>query len=279
MKARKTTRTMAIALIVMLCMAFGVGTAPVMAQADDGVAVVQDTQPKEMAQEDNEKPEKQDDAQKGADEEDASIDKKDDAPTETETTDEAAAGDDMEITAAQPKVIVVSDEVDVAQDQGEDTAEEAETEANAAEGTGEANADDAEETPTEEEQTEVGNDAQDDADAERADDTHQGGDVHVTDDDAKADDGQTKTEIDISKLSIEIKTTLRDVVALGEKITLTAELDGFDGLEYTVQWQVNKTGGSKDWEDVKGETGLTCEYEATAETLGYSWRLAVDIKE
>jgi len=85
---------------------------------------------------------------------------------------------------------------------------------------------------------------------------------------------QTGVGTDLSELIVEISSSLDDHVAPGETVRLTSRLIGFEGMEYTLQWQYNDGSG---WKDVKGATGATYEFEATLETVQYKWRLAVTI--
>jgi len=61
----------------------------------------------------------------------------------------------------------------------------------------------------------------------------------------------------------------------GDVLTLSAELIGFDGLDYSLNWQVKRPGG--DWEDISGATGTTLTIEITEAHNGCSWRLRASI--
>lgn len=90
---------------------------------------------------------------------------------------------------------------------------------------------------------------------------------------------EAPVEIDYSKLSIQVRSTLPDVVKLGDRVTLTAVLAGFEGLTYQLQWQCNATGLPQDWVDVEGATGDVHTYIATEKTVGYAWRVVASIDE
>ncbi len=77
-----------------------------------------------------------------------------------------------------------------------------------------------------------------------------------------------------TKREVRIGTTLGDVINLGDSVTMSAELIGFDGTTVTLQWQQNTGGG---WHDVSGANGLSFSYTATEETVNSQWRIAVKI--
>lgn len=60
---------------------------------------------------------------------------------------------------------------------------------------------------------------------------------------------------------------------VGTEITLTAYPVGFDGQNYTLQWQ--RTEDFNEWEDIPGENNLTYTYTLNEETVKYHWRVAV----
>ncbi len=57
---------------------------------------------------------------------------------------------------------------------------------------------------------------------------------------------------------------------VGEKITLTAELFGFDGLEYTLYWQYSTDG--ENWTDVPDAHDITYTFILDEVTTNYHWR-------
>lgn len=58
----------------------------------------------------------------------------------------------------------------------------------------------------------------------------------------------------------------------GTMITLTAHPEGFENVEYTLQWQRSKD--QINWIDVPGENGNTFTYELTEDNAKYFWRVA-----
>jgi len=80
------------------------------------------------------------------------------------------------------------------------------------------------------------------------------------------------------ELSVSIFSSQGDVVTEGEIIYLTSVLKGFDGLDVTYQWQVDRDDG-KGWVDVEGATRDRHMFVASKETIKYSWRLLVRVNE
>ena len=81
-------------------------------------------------------------------------------------------------------------------------------------------------------------------------------------------------EIDVSKLSVEIFSTMGDIVLPGDTITLTSKLTGFDGLTYTLQWQCDNGSG---WADVPGATDGSYSFTADETNINAQWRLEVSL--
>ena len=69
----------------------------------------------------------------------------------------------------------------------------------------------------------------------------------------------------------------RDLNALrvGDKLVLTAELTGFDGMETTIRWQAKKNG---EWTDLKGENGAKLTITITEDNANWAYRVAVDVQ-
>ncbi len=61
----------------------------------------------------------------------------------------------------------------------------------------------------------------------------------------------------------------------GDVLTLSAELIGFEGLDYSLNWQVKRLGG--DWEDISGATEASLTLDIKEEHNGCSWRLRASI--
>jgi uncharacterized protein YgiM (DUF1202 family) len=76
---------------------------------------------------------------------------------------------------------------------------------------------------------------------------------------------------------VTIFTSRRSVMQLGEDIHLTSVLEGFEeGIEVKYQWQCDKGNG---FEAIPGANGSTYTYQASVETLSWSWRLVVSIPD
>ena len=69
-----------------------------------------------------------------------------------------------------------------------------------------------------------------------------------------------------------IHSSRKEVVTEGERIYLTSELIGFDGLNVLYQWQADRGNG---WENVENANGPTYSFIATKQTIKYTWRLVV----
>ena len=66
---------------------------------------------------------------------------------------------------------------------------------------------------------------------------------------------------------------------VGARITLTAELTGFEGREYILQWQYTTNPDSGEWIDAPDAHDLTYTYILNEETTHYTWRVvAQDIR-
>ena len=77
---------------------------------------------------------------------------------------------------------------------------------------------------------------------------------------------------------IRIISSQGPVVTEGEIIYLTGELIGFEGLNVSYQWQVDRGDGAG-WTDVEGAVRSRHMFVASRETIEYSWRLIVHILE
>ena len=62
---------------------------------------------------------------------------------------------------------------------------------------------------------------------------------------------------------------------IGDTITLTAVLSGYEGLAYGLRWQVAANGG--DFQDVSGATDTTHSFILDEQNYYWTWRIAVDI--
>ena len=77
---------------------------------------------------------------------------------------------------------------------------------------------------------------------------------------------------------VRIYSSRREVVTEGDIIELTSELIGFDGVEVTYQWQVDRNDG-EGRQDVEGANRWKYMFIANRETILYNWRLIVKVSE
>lgn len=97
--------------------------------------------------------------------------------------------------------------------------------------------------------------------------------------DGEPDEGEPKAEAGSgTERRVRVFSTQKDVVSEGDFIYLTSSLEGFDGVDVTFQWQVDRKDGAG-WVDVEGATRSRHSFVATKETVKYSWRLVVNVDE
>lgn len=77
------------------------------------------------------------------------------------------------------------------------------------------------------------------------------------------------------KISIYAKWADMNKLEIGNTITLTAVLSGYEGLVYTQRWQVATEGSN--YQDVSGANGLSHTFILDEQNYYWSWRIAVDI--
>ena len=77
---------------------------------------------------------------------------------------------------------------------------------------------------------------------------------------------------------VRIFSSQGDVVTEGEIIYLTSSLEGFDGMDITFQWQVDRGDGAG-WVNVEGANRSKHSFVASKETIKYSWRLIVNVDD
>ena len=67
----------------------------------------------------------------------------------------------------------------------------------------------------------------------------------------------------------------RDIKTLrvGDELVLTAELNGFQGLEYAIRWQAYEEG---QWRDIKGQDSTRMIIRITEDNASWAYRVAVD---
>lgn len=80
---------------------------------------------------------------------------------------------------------------------------------------------------------------------------------------------------DASRLSVAIRVLLNQR-AIGERVTLQAELSGFEGCTYACVWQYRAEGG--DWQNVPdADNGERYEFLLDEENATWSWRVVVTL--
>ena len=77
---------------------------------------------------------------------------------------------------------------------------------------------------------------------------------------------------------VKIYSSQKEVVQRGDFIYLTSKLEGFDGVDVSYQWQVDRGDGAG-WVDVEGANGAKYKFVANDETITYKWRLIVNTEE
>ncbi|HNW86861.1 MAG TPA: hypothetical protein PLP25_09955 [Candidatus Limiplasma sp.] len=75
--------------------------------------------------------------------------------------------------------------------------------------------------------------------------------------------------------SVEIHMDIPQNLKMGDTVTLTATLIGYEGVNVSLQWQYTKDG--KTWTDAKGANSLTYAFQVNDETASTAWRLAVTV--
>ena len=63
-------------------------------------------------------------------------------------------------------------------------------------------------------------------------------------------------------------------VDFGSTIKLVAELDGFEGAEYSLQWQINNGNG---WQNIDGANDSSYSFELTENNMEATFRVVVDL--
>ncbi|MBE5789786.1 MAG: hypothetical protein E7325_09075 [Clostridiales bacterium] len=92
--------------------------------------------------------------------------------------------------------------------------------------------------------------------------------LEITGEYVEDEEGKEKTPMSIRVISDWPKG---QVGYPGAKITLTAELTGFEGIDYILQWQYSTD--YVNWVDQPGANGMTFTYELDETTTQYTWRV------
>ena len=86
------------------------------------------------------------------------------------------------------------------------------------------------------------------------------------------DGAEPETPDEECPIAVTIFSSRRAVMEPGETVELTSKIEGSEGYEIMLQWQCDKGDG---FADVPGANGEQFSFEASIETLSYSWRLVV----
>ena len=79
---------------------------------------------------------------------------------------------------------------------------------------------------------------------------------------------------DDRKVDFEIKWDEK-APSIGSVAHFETILNGYEDLEYTLQWQYSEDGET--WEDLEGATDVKLDQEITLENYEYFWRVAVNV--
>ena len=112
------------------------------------------------------------------------------------------------------------------------------------------------------------------APAEEAEESEESEDAEEPEE-SEEDEEPAEEDEEEPELRVWITTSLDGVesVESGTVITLTAHLEGFEDIEYTVQWQKSLNG--IDWEDEIGATELVYRFALTEANDDYIWRIMI----
>src|SRR5690606_32318861 len=78
------------------------------------------------------------------------------------------------------------------------------------------------------------------------------------------------------KVTIYIYWGDKEYVEIGDTIRLTAKLEGYEGLVYTLNWQ-NSLSGQGDWQNIAGAEGESYSFTLDEANYTWFWRVAVEI--
>ena len=111
-----------------------------------------------------------------------------------------------------------------------------------------------------------------------AEGTEPEGEIPAEGTEVQSEEGNLVGEAVQPERSVQIRSSQGDVVTEGEIIYLTSKLKGFDGLDISYQWQVDR-GDGQGWVDVEGANRPKHMFVADRETIQYSWRLVVNVMD
>ena len=75
--------------------------------------------------------------------------------------------------------------------------------------------------------------------------------------------------------SVSIRVSCSDEIYFGDTITLYAVLEGYDNVEYVIQWQTSKD--DSNWRDISGANGAQYSITITEDNCTDYFRVAVTI--
>ena len=81
--------------------------------------------------------------------------------------------------------------------------------------------------------------------------------------------------IDTSNVTINIHFVGGTQVHMGDEVTVKAEINGLDEVDYTMQWQYF----DGEWHDAQGATSTSYTFTVNDSNISYLWRIVVDIAE
>ena len=85
---------------------------------------------------------------------------------------------------------------------------------------------------------------------------------------------EEEAEDPTANMKVTIFTSRRKTVRVGEPVTLTSRIEGFDGFEIRYQWECDKHDGAG-FLDVSGADEDSYTFSASAESMSWDWRLSV----
>ena len=132
--------------------------------------------------------------------------------------------------------------------------------------------------PEEEQPDETENETAEDLTEEPAKEPEEEPGEVLTEEQEKQDEDE-KTEIDITKerhITVDVSWDVPDPV-IGDTAHLKAVLEGYDDLEYTMQWQYGPD--KTTWFDIPGETGPVMDVVVTEENNVFYWRILVYVED
>ena len=79
-----------------------------------------------------------------------------------------------------------------------------------------------------------------------------------------------------SERSVDVYASVSDTLDFGDSITLYARLNGYENVEYDIQWQTNSGSG---WEDIPGANGTSYTFTFSESNYANDWRVVTHVHE